>query len=125
MSVIALSPDLFTHLQSSEFLATAPHPLHPTAFTHQRKLPLPALVALLLTGMRKNVQGELDEFFAHLRQQSQLVHQVSAQAFAQARARLSVAASTRINHAYVFTALKHLLPALPLGKKSPSYCAMS
>ena len=67
MSVIALFSDLSAHLQSPEFGATAPHPFHPTAFTRQRKLPLPALVALLLTGMRKSVQAELDEFFAHLR----------------------------------------------------------
>ena len=97
MSVIALFSDLSAHLQSPEFLATAPHPLHPTAFTRQRKLPLPALVALLLTGMRKSVQAELDEFFAHLRQQAQLVHQVSAQAFAQARAKLSLTAIPLLN----------------------------
>jgi len=35
--------------------------------------------------MRKSVQTELDEFFGHLQQQAQLVHQVSAQAFAQRR----------------------------------------
>jgi len=97
MSVTALFFDLAAHLQSPEFLLTAPHPLHPTAFTRQRKLPLPALVALLLSGMRKSVQSELDEFFAHLRQQAQLVHQVSAQAFAQARAKLSLTAIPLLN----------------------------
>lgn len=114
MSVIALFSDLSAHLQSHEFLATAPHPLHPTAFTRQRKLPLPALVALLLTGMRKGVQAELDEFFAHLRQQAQLVHQVSAQAFAQARAKLSLTAIPLLNdwvvkraEHYGFVALWH------------------
>src|SRR3990167_4483351 len=49
----------------------------------QRKLPLPALVALM--GMRKSVQSELDEFFAHLNKHAQLASKVSEQAFAQAR----------------------------------------
>jgi Transposase DDE domain len=97
MSVIALFSDLSAHLQSPDFLATARHRLHPTAFTRNRKLPLPALVALLLTGMRKSVQAELDEFFAHLHQQAQLVHQVSAQAFAIARAKLSSSAIPLLN----------------------------
>jgi len=67
------------------------------AFTRSRKLPLPALVALLLTGMRKSVQAELDEFFAHLNQKAQLVRHVSAQAFALARAKLSVNAIPDLN----------------------------
>ncbi|MDP2371127.1 MAG: hypothetical protein Q8M25_23215, partial [Rhodoferax sp.] len=45
-----------------EFLLHAAHPDHPGAFTRQRKLPLPALVALMLSGMRKSIQAELDEF---------------------------------------------------------------
>lgn len=97
MSVIALFSDLSAHLQSPEFLVTARHPLHPMAFTRSRKLPLPALVALLLSGMRKSVQAELDEFFAHLNQKAQLVRHVSAQAFALARAKLSVSAIPGLN----------------------------
>jgi Flp pilus assembly pilin Flp len=38
---------------------------------------LPALIALMLTGMRKSVQTELDEFFTHLQQQAQLLRKVS------------------------------------------------
>jgi len=38
--------------------------------------------------MRKSVQAELDEFFAHLRQQAQLVRHVSEQAFAHAVAKI-------------------------------------
>jgi len=97
MSVIALFSDLSAHLRSPEFLQAARHPLHPMAFTRSRKLPLPALVALLLTGMRKSVQAELDEFFAHLNQKAQLVRHVSAQAFALARAKLSVNAIPDLN----------------------------
>ena len=85
MSLNSLFADLVKRLRSAEFLLHAVHPDHPTAFTRQRKLPLSALVALLLSGMRKSVQGELDEFFAHLSQRAQLVRKVSEQAFAQAR----------------------------------------
>lgn len=51
----------------------------------------------MLTGMRMSVLAELDTFFSHLRQQAQLVHEVSEQAFAQARAKLSSAAIPCLN----------------------------
>ena len=66
MSLPSLFNDLAAYLQSTEFLATA---RHPTAFTRRRKLPLASLVALMLSGMRKSIQAELDTFFAHLQQQ--------------------------------------------------------
>lgn len=97
MSLHSLFNDLAVHLQSTEFRLLALHPDHPTAFTRQRKLPLPAVVALLLTGMRKSVQAELDTFFGHLQQQAQLVRHVSEQAFAQARAKLSLTAIPLLN----------------------------
>ena len=89
--------ELAAHLQSVEFRLSAIHRDQPSAFTRQRKLPLPAVVALLLSGMRKSVQAELDEFFAHLRQQAQLVRHVSEQAFAQARAKISSSAIPGLN----------------------------
>ncbi|WP_144021125.1 IS4 family transposase [Caballeronia sordidicola] len=94
---IRVSRDLAARLQSAEFLQIARHSEHPGAFTRHRKLPLPSLVALLLTGMRMSVQAELDVFFAHLRQQAQLVRHVSEQAFAQARAKLSLRALPQLN----------------------------
>src|SRR5450830_1306473 len=97
MSLASLLSDFSDHLQSDQFRLTARHPDHPTAFQRRRKLPLPSLVALMLTGMRKSVQTELDEFFVHLRQQAQLVHQVSAQTFAQARAKLATTAMPALN----------------------------
>ena len=97
MPLNTLFADLAARLRSAEFLLHAAHPDHPTAFTRQRKLPLPALVALMLSGMRKSIQGELDEFFAHLNQQAQLVRHVSEQAFAQARAKLSLTAIPLLN----------------------------
>ena len=97
MSLHSVFADLATHLQSAEFRQLAVNPDHPAAFTRQRKLPLPALVAVLLSGMRKSVQAELDEFFAHLRQQAQLLRHVSEQVFAQARAKLSITAIPLLN----------------------------
>ena len=98
MSVLTtLFQDFAARLCSTEFLLDARHPDHPTAFSRCRKLPLATLVAIMLTGMRMSVQAELDTFFAHLRLQAQLVHEVSEQAFAQARAKLSLVAIPGLN----------------------------
>jgi hypothetical protein len=98
MSVLStLFDDFAARLCSTEFLHDARHPDHPTAFSRCRKLPLATLVAVMLTGMRMSVQSELDTFFAHLRQQAQLIHVVSEQAFSQARAKLSLIAIPRLN----------------------------
>lgn len=89
-------PSLFTsfsqYMHSSQFRDLACHADAGKAFVRKRKLPLPALVAVMLSGMRKSVQTELDEFFAHLNEQAQLVRHVSEQAFAKARAKLSTTA---------------------------------
>jgi hypothetical protein len=69
-----LFQDFSARLCSAEFLQDARHPAHPAAFSRCRKLPLPTLVAVMLTGMRMSIQAELDTFFAHLRQQAQLAH---------------------------------------------------
>jgi hypothetical protein len=98
MSVLTtLFQDFAARLCSTEFLREARHPDHPTAFSRCRKLPLATLVAIMLTGMRMSVQAELDTFFAHLRLQAHLVHEVSEQAFAQARAKLSLVAIPGLN----------------------------
>jgi hypothetical protein len=97
MSLASLFMDLAVRLQSSEFLQAARHPEHPAAFSRQRKLPLPTLVALMLTGMRMSIQAELDMFFGHLQGGSLLVRKVSEQAFAQARAKLSLTAIPALN----------------------------
>lgn len=77
MSPAFLLSNFACHLHSDQLLEHARHPDHPMAFQRRRKLPLPALVERMLTGMRKSVQTELDEFFAHLRQQAQLVDEGS------------------------------------------------
>lgn len=85
------------YLHSSQFRDQARHPDFPHAFTRERKLPLHALVAMLLSGMRKNVQSELDEFFAHLEQAAQLSRHVSERAFFGARAKLGAMAIPALN----------------------------
>ncbi len=55
----------------------------------------------MLSGMRKSVQIELDEFFAHLKEQAQLVPHVSEQAFAKARAKLSTTTTPAFNDCLV------------------------
>ena len=97
MSLAALFMDLAVRLQSTEFLQSARHPEHPTAFTRRRKLPLAHLVALMLTGMRMSIQAELDAFFGRLAGQPHLLRMVSEQAFAQARAKLSLTAIPLLN----------------------------
>lgn len=59
MSLAALLSDFAEHLHSDQFRHSARHPDHPTAFQRWRKLPLPALVALMLTGMGGRGQVEL------------------------------------------------------------------
>jgi len=95
--VLARLSALVQHLHSPELHQWAPHADHPGAFARRRKVPLPSLSAVVLCGMCKSVQGELDLFFAHLRQQAQLVRQGSEQAFAQARAKLSHQALSALN----------------------------
>lgn len=97
MSSHAIFSDFAAFLHSDAFRSGARHPDAPNAFTRQRILPLPILVATMLSGMRKSVQTELNEFFAHLQAQAELVRQVSAQAFAQARANLSLSAVSDLN----------------------------
>ncbi|MBV1790269.1 IS4 family transposase [Marinobacterium sp. D7] len=98
MSLDELFADFSHYLHSEEFRQSARHPDHPNAFTRQRKLPLPSLIAVMLTGLCKSVQAELDQFFAHLRRQALLVREVSEQAFAQARVKLSADALPGLNH---------------------------
>ena len=97
MSLPELLSDFVQHLHSPDFHRLARHADHPGAFTRQRKLPLPSLIARMLCGMSKSVQAELDLLFAHLHQQAQLVRHASEQAFAQARAKLSHQAIPALN----------------------------
>ncbi len=97
MSISALFDEFAQFLHSDTFRQCACSAECPNAFSRTRKLPLPALVAVMVSGMRMSVGAELDEFFAHLNEQAALLHKVSAQAFAQARAKLSTCALPRLN----------------------------
>ena len=53
MAVLSmLFHDFSARLCSSEFLSDARHPYHPSAFSRCRKLPPPALLAILFPGIR-------------------------------------------------------------------------
>ena len=74
MPLSVIFSELAAYIASPDFLLTARHPDHPTAFTRNRKLPLASLVSVLLCCMRMCIQSELDRLFSNLRQQAQLVH---------------------------------------------------
>lgn len=97
MSLPSLLAEFSAHLQSPEFRQIARHPDHPKGFSRDRKMPLHVLVAFMLTGLRMSVQAELDQFFAHLMQQAQLMRVVTEQAFAQARVKLALDAIPKLN----------------------------
>ena len=96
------------HLDSDEFATLARHPDHPNAFTRHRKLPLPTLIAVMVSGMRQSVQSELDRFFSHLSNQVGLDRFVDAQAFANARKRMAPRALEALNHWLIAQADPHL-----------------
>ncbi|WP_229505957.1 hypothetical protein [Massilia genomosp. 1] len=66
MSLPSLFAAFSAHMHSAQFRDLARHADAGNAFVRRRKLPLPTLIAVMLTGMRKCIQTELDEFFAHL-----------------------------------------------------------
>jgi hypothetical protein len=55
--------DFADRIASDEFAQLARHPDAPTAFTRCRKLPLPALIATLLSMRGQSQQVLLDSFF--------------------------------------------------------------
>jgi len=88
-------------LSSVDFAQRARHPECPEAFTRNRKLPLPALIATLLTMRSGSQQALLDTFFANLCAATDsgagLVRAVSDRAFAKARSRLHMPALSWLN----------------------------
>ena len=77
MHLSRLCASFTEYLHSDHFLQRARHAEFPRAFSRERKLPLPARVASLVSELCKSVQAELDEFFGHLQQQAALVRHVS------------------------------------------------
>lgn len=84
-------------IQSPEFAQSARHPDFPKAFTRSRKLPLPGLIAALLTGRGQSQQVTLDSFFASLCDSALPVRGISDRAFAKARDQLYMPALSGLN----------------------------
>jgi hypothetical protein len=78
--------------------------LFPNAFTRSRKLPLPSLIAALLSMRGASQQVMLDSFFGSLGDDGDLQRGVSDRGFAKARDRLSWNALQRLNAFVVQTA---------------------
>jgi Transposase DDE domain len=83
-------------IASDDFAQRARHPEFPNAFTRCRKLPLPALIATLLTMRSSSQQVMLDSFFSSLCDGEPL-RGVSDRAFAKARNQLYMPALQWLN----------------------------
>jgi len=79
----------------------ARHPDVPNAFTRTRSLPLPALIAALLSTRGQSQQFMLDSFFGSLADGADLVRGVSDRAFAKARNQLHMPALVALNNQVV------------------------
>lgn len=88
-------------ISSDAFSQRARHPSFPKAFTRGRKLPLPALIAALLSMRTGSQQALLDTFFTNLQASAgdgaELVSGVSDRAFAKARSHLHMPALNWLN----------------------------
>jgi hypothetical protein len=84
-------------IQSPDFAQAARHPDSPQAFTRSRKLPLPGLIAALLSQRGQSQQVTLDSFFASLCDSALPLRGISDRAFAKARDQLYMPALTGLN----------------------------
>ncbi len=89
--------DLSETLASDDFAQRARHPNAPGAFSRTRLLPLPVLVASLLSMRASSQQAMLDAFYGNLCAEGSLLRAVSDRAFAKARSRLHVPALSWLN----------------------------
>lgn len=84
-------------IASDEFAQLARHPDAPKAFTRNRKLPLPTVIAALLSMRNQSQQAMLDGFFASVCDTSLPLREVSDRAFAKARDHLHLPALVGLN----------------------------
>jgi len=89
--------DLARTIRSEAFAQSARHPEAPRAFTRQRQLPLPALIATLLCMRASSQQCLLDSVFGAMRGVADMVRGVSDRAFAKARSHLHMSALAALN----------------------------
>jgi hypothetical protein len=95
---------LSEQIHSTEFAELARHPEHPNAFTRSRKLPLPCLIASLLSMRGQSQQVTLDSFFGSLCDSPLPCRGVSDRAFAKARSHLHMPALVALNDTLVASA---------------------
>jgi hypothetical protein len=89
--------DFSDRIASAEFAQQARHPDSPNAFTRCRQLPLPALIASLLTMRGQSQQVMLDGFFGAVCAEHGLHRGITDRGFARARSRLHAPALTALN----------------------------
>ncbi|MCF8169141.1 MAG: hypothetical protein K9J77_11065 [Rhodoferax sp.] len=97
LTLTSFFSQLSERICSSEFVADVRHVLAPQAFTRNRKLPLPKLIAALVSMRSSAVQVALDSFFGSLGSNGDLQRVVSDRAFAKARDHLSWTGLQRLN----------------------------
>ena len=93
-------------MHSPELLANVR--LSPAAFTRNRKLPFPTVLTLLLAGLTRSVQAELDRLFGTLDDSPHSRPKVSAQAFSKARKGISAKVFHRLNQSLLGLVETHL-----------------
>jgi len=89
--------DFSNQIASEEFAQLARHPDSPNAFTRCRKLPLPALIASLLSMRGQSQQVTLDTFFDAVCSGDGLHRGITDRGFARARNCLHAPALTALN----------------------------
>lgn len=97
MTLSTLFSQLTERIHSPEFAADARHFAFPKAFTRPRKLPLPELIALLLSMRGASQQVMLDAFFGTLSGDGDWQRCISDRGFAQARDKLAWGCLERLN----------------------------
>jgi Transposase DDE domain len=89
--------DFSDRIASDDFAQSARHPDCPNSFTRRRKLPLPALIASLLSMRGQSQQVMLDSFFGTVCSADGLHRGISDRGFARARDCLHAPALTTLN----------------------------
>ena len=89
--------ELSQRIASDDFARLARHPEHPRAFTRRRRLPLPSLIAALLSMRNQSLQAMLDGFYAAVRGPEGPLRGVCDRAFAKARDHLHQPALVALN----------------------------
>lgn len=92
-----MAREISKRIASADFARLARHPDAPRAFTRSRKLPLPALIGVLLSMRNQSQQVTLDAFSASVCGSDALRRTVSDRAFAQARDQLHLPALVSLN----------------------------